>query len=154
MIRRPPRSTLFPYTTLFRSGDGVERRQLTDRVEYDDGVPPARAPELAAEHHGPASAGDECLDLLRPLRMTGRDHQRELGALPERRAMRLEHHFLFAAMRAPRDPHAAVRPEAEQPAPEVRRARRVGQRLVLDVAGDDDALRADAEGDDPPRVLG
>src|SRR5256885_8999791 len=27
MIRRPPRSTLFPYTTLFRSGlDGRERR--------------------------------------------------------------------------------------------------------------------------------
>src|ERR1044071_8817640 len=27
MIRRPPRSTLFPYTTLFRSGpDGLERR--------------------------------------------------------------------------------------------------------------------------------
>src|SRR5207244_13232973 len=25
MIRRPPRSTLFPYTTLFRSADGVER---------------------------------------------------------------------------------------------------------------------------------
>src|SRR3712207_8897921 len=24
MIRRPPRSTLFPYTTLFRSSDGVE----------------------------------------------------------------------------------------------------------------------------------
>src|SRR5256886_13578807 len=24
MIRRPPRSTLFPYTTLFRSGDTVE----------------------------------------------------------------------------------------------------------------------------------
>src|SRR3712207_7080044 len=24
MIRRPPRSTLFPYTTLFRSGDDVE----------------------------------------------------------------------------------------------------------------------------------
>src|SRR5260370_3339399 len=24
MIRRPPRSTLFPYTTLFRSGDVVE----------------------------------------------------------------------------------------------------------------------------------
>src|SRR5256885_10969447 len=28
MIRRPPRSTLFPYTTLFRSswGDGLEQR--------------------------------------------------------------------------------------------------------------------------------
>src|ERR1044071_10356616 len=25
MIRRPPRSTLFPYTTLFRSGEGVPR---------------------------------------------------------------------------------------------------------------------------------
>src|SRR2546427_9621672 len=24
MIRRPPRSTLFPYTTLFRSADGIE----------------------------------------------------------------------------------------------------------------------------------
>src|SRR3712207_8416820 len=26
MIRRPPRSTLFPYTTLFRSGRGRHRR--------------------------------------------------------------------------------------------------------------------------------
>src|SRR5256885_11988953 len=25
MIRRPPRSTLFPYTTLFRSGDEADR---------------------------------------------------------------------------------------------------------------------------------
>src|SRR2546430_13684817 len=28
MIRRPPRSTLFPYTTLFRSVDGVEGERL------------------------------------------------------------------------------------------------------------------------------
>src|SRR3712207_9285536 len=27
MIRRPPRSTLFPYTTLFRSALGVDRQQ-------------------------------------------------------------------------------------------------------------------------------
>src|SRR3712207_7417734 len=27
MIRRPPRSTLFPYTTLFRSGRGAEHDQ-------------------------------------------------------------------------------------------------------------------------------
>src|SRR3712207_8637500 len=27
MIRRPPRSTLFPYTTLFRSGDQRQRRE-------------------------------------------------------------------------------------------------------------------------------
>src|SRR5690349_22545746 len=31
MIRRPPRSTLFPYTTLFRSRAGVEERNA--RVE-------------------------------------------------------------------------------------------------------------------------
>src|SRR2546430_16673842 len=28
MIRRPPRSTLFPYTTLFRSGAEIRGRQL------------------------------------------------------------------------------------------------------------------------------
>src|SRR4051812_49517251 len=28
MIRRPPRSTLFPYTTLFRSGDQTEQMLL------------------------------------------------------------------------------------------------------------------------------
>src|SRR5260370_1572460 len=28
MIRRPPRSTLFPYTTLFRSVAGIGRHQL------------------------------------------------------------------------------------------------------------------------------
>src|SRR5688572_33415074 len=31
MIRRPPRSTLFPYTTLFRSGHGVRTRLTLDR---------------------------------------------------------------------------------------------------------------------------
>src|SRR2546425_11223414 len=32
MIRRPPRSTLFPYTTLFRSL--ITRRQYVKRVHY------------------------------------------------------------------------------------------------------------------------
>src|SRR3712207_8793379 len=32
MIRRPPRSTLFPYTTLFRSQHGPDRT-ATDQVE-------------------------------------------------------------------------------------------------------------------------
>src|SRR2546422_1494364 len=35
MIRRPPRSTLFPYTTLFRSLR-VVRRQLQERLERAD----------------------------------------------------------------------------------------------------------------------
>src|SRR3712207_9375297 len=32
MIRRPPRSTLFPYTTLFRSADGLIGRGLSFAV--------------------------------------------------------------------------------------------------------------------------
>src|SRR2546430_13260026 len=35
MIRRPPRSTLFPYTTLFRSR--VEEAEVFKRVEHADG---------------------------------------------------------------------------------------------------------------------
>src|SRR2546430_4139385 len=44
MIRRPPRSTLFPYTTLFRSefalrsGDHVHRRGPRDRDDRGAGV--------------------------------------------------------------------------------------------------------------------
>src|SRR3712207_7548659 len=33
MIRRPPRSTLFPYTTLFRSSEGAEDDQLPALAE-------------------------------------------------------------------------------------------------------------------------
>src|SRR3712207_7183936 len=37
MIRRPPRSTLFPYTTLFRSGVEVALRILRERPEVGGG---------------------------------------------------------------------------------------------------------------------
>src|SRR3712207_7729622 len=36
MIRRPPRSTLFPYTTLFRSHDDEEGEQQRDEVGVGD----------------------------------------------------------------------------------------------------------------------
>src|SRR3712207_7993361 len=36
MIRRPPRSTLFPYTTLFRSED--DQQQEPDGIEDPEGV--------------------------------------------------------------------------------------------------------------------
>src|SRR2546430_10595700 len=59
MIRRPPRSTLFPYTTLFRSpGPGRDQRRvvltrgsvgLPERCVHDCGVP-----LLAAEDRGDA----------------------------------------------------------------------------------------------------
>src|SRR5690606_41384696 len=36
LIRRPPRSTLFPYTTLFRSGDENADQVLQDREDRGD----------------------------------------------------------------------------------------------------------------------
>src|SRR3712207_7986371 len=33
MIRRPPRSTLFPYTTLFRSNDSAPLRRLMEALQ-------------------------------------------------------------------------------------------------------------------------
>src|SRR2546422_5821064 len=58
MIRRPPRSTLFPYTTLFRSQES--RKQETQGDPCDAGVPsptnrpcahahPSRPPEMRRE---------------------------------------------------------------------------------------------------------
>src|SRR3712207_7183122 len=46
MIRRPPRSTLFPYTTLFRSG--VDCRPVAARGAADDRP---RVPALAGHDH-------------------------------------------------------------------------------------------------------
>src|SRR3712207_9379938 len=37
MIRRPPRSTLFPYTTLFRSADTMRGESGRDRISGDSG---------------------------------------------------------------------------------------------------------------------
>src|SRR5690349_23441604 len=41
MIRRPPRSTLFPYTTLFRSFTVVLEQFQTDSADYADILLPA-----------------------------------------------------------------------------------------------------------------
>src|SRR2546430_11403968 len=59
MIRRPPRSTLFPYTTLFRSGvldvhedgdRGIDRRQLFHREHGHEQTPTrAAVEELSAD---------------------------------------------------------------------------------------------------------
>src|SRR3712207_7450898 len=58
MIRRPPRSTLFPYTTLFRS-DGLRRRRPCGRVPRRCGASPrtgrsprqGRTPAPRSEEH-------------------------------------------------------------------------------------------------------
>src|SRR5258708_30947585 len=52
MIRRPPRSTLFPYTTLFRSHQ-VLARQRTERLFRADSRKPVRVETIdqPVEHH-------------------------------------------------------------------------------------------------------
>src|SRR3712207_8636834 len=52
MIRRPPRSTLFPYTTLFRSGGGGLGRRLPGEpdVEGPRAVGVAPQPALLLQH--------------------------------------------------------------------------------------------------------
>src|SRR2546425_8839037 len=53
MIRRPPRSTLFPYTTLFRSHDEGERLRRPGNVHADDAddPPPGRGCVERSEEH-------------------------------------------------------------------------------------------------------
>src|SRR2546422_5121477 len=63
MIRRPPRSTLFPYTTLFRSGPDVAAR--------------------AADHHpievlDPLLGGEPLADLDEQLGLRSEEHTSEL----------------------------------------------------------------------------
>src|SRR2546429_4306620 len=54
MIRRPPRSTLFPYTTLFRSVH-ARRRPARHRRRRAPGAAAARG----ARHHGRAVRSEE-----------------------------------------------------------------------------------------------
>src|SRR5258707_3810844 len=49
MIRRPPRSTLFPYTTLFRSRDVLLGAERTARADVNRGVVDRRVPPLTEQ---------------------------------------------------------------------------------------------------------
>src|SRR2546426_1843168 len=69
MIRRPPRSTLFPYTTLFRSLAGVVLDLLHETVQ-------GAAPQLSLDAD-PLPAVDEPL-LVRVLGERSEEHTSEL----------------------------------------------------------------------------
>src|SRR5256885_12034760 len=64
MIRRPPRSTLFPYTTLFRSPSAAFRRRLARRsllpgAAARTGQPQPAVGGLPSVRRGAARAWDE-----------------------------------------------------------------------------------------------
>src|SRR2546430_13590408 len=69
MIRRPPRSTLFPYTTLFRS---VPEFARADQDREREGLPAELRGDVVGDHH--VDAGD-----------LGRDR----GDHPDRKSTRL-----------------------------------------------------------------
>src|SRR3712207_7490439 len=61
MIRRPPRSTLFPYTTLFRSLDVLDRGQdgqQVVRLEHEAGVARAELRLPVVAHPAQRRAGE------------------------------------------------------------------------------------------------
>src|SRR3712207_8780806 len=60
MIRRPPRSTLFPYTTLFRSVERAKVTAIPNGIDRCDLRPVADLPRLRARFAAP----DERLVLL------------------------------------------------------------------------------------------
>src|ERR1044072_4757560 len=95
MIRRPPRSTLFPYTTLFRSLDPVASRAL--------------------EHRRAGHIGEERDELAAEARARGGVRQR----LEVRAMAGSEHGVAHGAM----DGHTAIYPGAERAATARTRAR-------------------------------
>src|SRR3712207_7143097 len=94
MIRRPPRSTLFPYTTLFRSHPLDQGRQLVRRVG-GGGRPAHQAEDLLGAPHGERRV---VRDLLGQRARRSEEHTSELQSrqypacrlLPEKKK---NHHF-------------------------------------------------------------
>src|SRR3712207_8517996 len=75
MIRRPPRSTLFPYTTLFRSVDLP--REVEDLRAVLVGVRVARAPELFERLFVPARPQKRVAEVPALLRVVWRERRSE-----------------------------------------------------------------------------
>src|SRR5256885_6465689 len=71
MIRRPPRSTLFPYTTLFRSGHG-ERRER--HAETGTG----RFVHLAIDQTDPGARFQNGKAVRAPFQVRSEEHTSEL----------------------------------------------------------------------------
>src|SRR3712207_7871539 len=74
MIRRPPRSTLFPYTTLFRSRGAILRTQKLHPPDHLGAPPPFALPSPPAL----ALASPPALALPAPVVSRSEEHTSEL----------------------------------------------------------------------------
>src|SRR5258708_24265826 len=61
MIRRPPRSTLFPYTTLFRSGHGQSCRTEDERQTRRANLEPVHRCQCACVESNATGGERQCL---------------------------------------------------------------------------------------------
>src|SRR5689334_24589474 len=79
MIRQPPRSTLFPYTTLFRSSKGVLDGDQGERIE---------GPKIAANANAGTVAGLQ-VQIRRPCLAGQAQHIIEIHLPEDRKSTRL-----------------------------------------------------------------
>src|SRR3712207_9148645 len=82
MIRRPPRSTLFPYTTLFRSARALD----VQRLDVEQAVVADRQGEQVAEHRPGLGAVEQ--REVRPHLVVGDERLLHLLRAPERSVAR------------------------------------------------------------------
>src|SRR3989454_12306059 len=128
MIRRPPRSTLFPYTTLFRSHDDVVTRGGERAVGKADGPHQARWRDPAREVvHVRARTGLEEIDSDEGERALPLDPVR--GDVVSLEEPHVVHHEPAATARVP---HPAAHVRERDEAPEVPDRARVGGEAVLE----------------------
>src|SRR2546428_1395322 len=86
MIRRPPRSTLFPYTTLFRSGRGAARecavgpcargKSVAGHARFSDGV--AARGQRSEEHTSELQSRSDLVCRLLLEKKKRKDHHSSL----------------------------------------------------------------------------
>src|SRR2546430_12655934 len=74
MIRRPPRSTLFPYTTLFRSA--LQRSDACRRDGADEYLCPGKLVQCSRVEQATGICAHEAID--RPMRARSEEHTSEL----------------------------------------------------------------------------
>src|SRR5258705_5382108 len=75
MIRRPPRPTLFPYTTLFRSGnEEEERRRLANEMMNNE-------IEMAGEKEFQGDKSSSMISKEQPISHRSEEHTSELQSL-------------------------------------------------------------------------
>src|SRR2546430_6252688 len=131
MIRRPPRSTLFPYTTLFRSRRRRLRRRSPDLVRAHVGRPDGLEHGAARPLHG-ALRGCPRRDVDRP-RSAALGDEHESGAEPRLRAAGEPLDGVLDLPRGPPARHAARcrTPRTARTAPGLVRKARPRRRAAL-----------------------